>query len=150
MKEILLASALTLAAIVTTPSAFADDVMAGDLMIMNTWSKQSPMGANVAAGFMTIMNHGSADERLMSATSEVTANTQVHEMKMEGDTMKMAEMMDGLVIPAGGTVELKPGSYHIMFIDMAAQPAVGSTFKGTLTFEKAGKVDVVYTVKPMQ
>lgn len=60
--------------------------------------------------------------------------------------MEMKELTDGLVIPAGGSVELKPGSFHIMFMDLKERPVEGTAFEGTLTFEKAGTVNVTYEV----
>jgi periplasmic copper chaperone A len=52
-------------------------------------------------------------------------------------------------VPAGGTVALEPGAYHIMFEELKAAPVEGKPFKGTLTFEKAGTVDVEYAVEPI-
>ena len=63
-------------------------------------------------------------------------------MKMDGDTMKMSEMKDGLEIPAGAKVELKPGSYHVMFMGLTTGIKEGDTVKVTLKFEKAGEVEV--------
>jgi len=149
-KEITFAVALTLASFATMPSAFAHQIKLGNLVISHPWSRQSPMGADVSAGFFKITNNGTEDDRLVSATSEISPIAQIHEMKMEGDVMKMQEVSGGLVIPAGKTVELKPKSYHIMFMKVAKQPMVDTQFKGTLTFEKAGKVDIEYEVVDAQ
>jgi hypothetical protein len=150
-SSLALAGALAVAALTPVSVAVAGETMVGNMMIMDTWSKKSPMGANVSAGFMTIMNHGKDADRLVKATAEISPNVQIHTMVMDGDVMKMAELKDGLEIPGGQTVVLKPGSFHIMFMDMPGpQPDVGGTFKGTLTFEKAGTVDVVYDVKAPQ
>lgn len=147
-SSLALAGAIAVAALSHSATAFAGETMVGNIMIMDTWSKKSPAGANVSAGFMSIMNHGSEADRLVKATAEISPNVQLHTMVMEGDVMKMQELPEGIEIPAGQTVVLKPGALHIMFMDMPGpQPEVGSTFKGTLTFEKAGTVDVVYDVK---
>lgn len=145
-KQMAVAASLTLASIVSTANSHAHDVTVGKLTIGHPWSRPSPMAADVAAGFLTITNSGSEDDRLVKATAEITGNVQIHDMKMEGDMMKMVELTDGIVIPAGQTVELKPGSLHIMFMGLKAQPATGSTFKGTLSFEKAGSADIEYMV----
>jgi len=145
-KQMAVAAALTLAAIVPIAAGHAHDVTVGKLTIGHPWSRPSPMAADVAAGFLTITNSGSEDDRLVKATAAITSNVQIHDMKMEGDMMKMVELTGGIAIPAGQTVELKPGSLHIMFMGLKAQPAAGSTFQGTLTFEKAGSVDVEYEV----
>jgi hypothetical protein len=127
----------------------AHETKIGNLRIEHAWSRPSPMAANVAAGFMKIVNTGSEDDRLVSATSDIAGTVQLHEMKMEGDVMKMSEVEGGIPIPAGQTVELKPGSLHIMFMGVKKQPEAGAYFNGTLTFEKAGTVEVEYEVQQM-
>jgi len=146
VKETAFAAALTLAAIFAFGHAEAHEVKLGDLVIHHPWSRQSPMAADVAAGFMTITNTGKQDDRLVKATSEISASVQIHDMKMVGDVMKMAELPDGLVIPAGATVKLKPKSLHLMFIGLKQPVMEGEEFTGTLTFEKAGTVTVDYEV----
>lgn len=145
-KEIFFACVLTLAAIATSPNAFAHQIKVGNLVISHPWSRQSPMGADVSAGFMKITNTGTEDDKLLSATADIAPVVQLHDMKMDGDMMKMFEVEGGIVIPAGKTVELKPKSLHIMFMQVPKQPTVDTTFKGTLVFEKAGKVDIDYEV----
>ena len=146
LKEIAFASVLSLAALFTLADAQAHEVKIGNIVIHHPWSRQSPMSASVAAGFMTITNTGTTDDRLVKATSEISPMVQIHDMKMEGDVMKMVELPDGLAIPAGATVKLKPKSLHIMFMDVKQQPSEGTSFTGTLTFEKAGTVTVDYEV----
>ena len=145
-KEIAFAAALSLAAVFTLADAQAHEVKIGDLVIHHPWSRQSPMSASVAAGFMTITNTGKQDDRLVKASSEISPVVQIHDMTMEGDVMKMVELPDGLVIPAGATVKLKPKLLHIMFMDVKQQPGEGTSFTGTLTFEKAGTVTIDYDV----
>ena len=146
IKEIAFASALTLAALLQPVDAYAHEIKIGDLTISHPWSRKSPMGADVSAGFMKITNAGAADDKLLSATAEIAPMVQLHDMKMDGDVMKMFEVEGGIPIPAGATVELKPKSLHIMFMQMPKQPDVNTSFKGTLVFEKAGKVDIEYEV----
>ena len=145
-KEITFAAALTLGAAFSLSDAQAHEIKIGDIVISHPWARQSPMGADVAAGFMTITNNGKEADRLVKATASVTPTVQLHEMKMEGDVMKMSEVPGGIVIPAGATVELKPKSLHVMFMGLKAPVKEGETITGTLTFEKAGTVDVDYDV----
>ena len=63
---------------------------------------------------------------------------------MDNGVMKMRQLKDGIVIKPGETVELKPGSFHLMFVDLKEPIKEGERLKGTLEFEKAGKVDVEY------
>lgn len=145
-KEVTFAAALTLGAMFSFADAQAHEIKVGDLVIGHPWARQSPMGADVAAGFMTITNTGKEEDRLVKATASITSTVQLHEMKMEGDVMKMSEVPGGIVIPPGATVELKPKSLHVMFMDLKAPVKEGETITGTLTFEKAGTVDVDYDV----
>ena len=145
-KEIAFAAALTLGAVVSFADAQAHEVKVGEIVINHPWARQSPMGADVAAGFMTITNTGKEEDRLVRATASVTPTVQLHEMKMEGDVMTMAEVPGGIVIPPGATVELKPKSLHIMFMGLKAPVKEGEVIAGTLTFEKAGTTDVQYEV----
>ena len=79
--------------------------------------------------------------------AEVAKRFEIHEMSMDGGVMKMRELKDGLEIPPGATVELKPGSYHIMMMSLSRPLTKGEQVKGSLTFEKAGKVDIEFAVE---
>ncbi len=70
-------------------------------------------------------------------------------MKMNGAVMQMRELEAGIAIPANTTVELKPGSYHLMFMDVPQPFKEGEMIKATLVFEKAGSVDVEFAVGPV-
>lgn len=129
--------------------AHAHDYKAGPLVIAHPWSRATPKSATVAGGYLKITNTGSTPDRLIGGSSEVARKFEVHEMSMDGGVMKMRELNNGLEIPAGATVELKPGSYHIMMMNLSRPLAKGDKVKGSLTFEKAGKVDVEFTVEAM-
>ncbi|MBK1867330.1 copper chaperone PCu(A)C [Aestuariivirga sp. YIM B02566] len=148
VREIIVAVALTVAAF-TSSVAHAHDYKVGSLVINHPWTPEPPMGAKVAAGFLKITNEGSADDRLVSVTTEIAGNAQVHGMKVENGVMSMFEIAGGLVIPAGQTVELKSKSNHVMFMDLKQRPTKDTRFKATLTFEKAGPVAVEFKVEPM-
>lgn len=124
-------------------------VTTGDLEITGGFSRATLPNAPVGGGFMTIENKGHEDDRLVSASSSVAGHMEVHEMAMEGDVMRMRELADGLPIPAGQTVELKPGGFHIMFMELKEPLVEGETVTVTLTFEKAGEVEVTLTVGKM-
>lgn len=127
-------------------SAFANDYKIGDIEITNVWARATPNGAKVAGGFFTIVNHGKDADRLVSLSSELSDKAQIHSMEMADGVMKMRHQADGVVIPAGGTVEFKPGSFHVMFMDLDKTLNKGDEFKAKMVFEKAGTVDVVFTV----
>lgn len=118
------------------------EITLGDLTLSGGFSRATLPNAPVAGGFMTIVNNGDSDDRLVAASSPVSSRVEIHEMKMENDVMKMRELADGLPIPAGATVKLQPGGYHIMFMQIEAPFVEGETVNATLTFEKAGEVTV--------
>jgi hypothetical protein len=125
----------------------AHEFKAGTLTIHHPWSPPTPANATVAAGYMAITNNGKEDDRLLAATAEISTTCQIHEMKMDKGVMVMNELKDGLVIPAGGEVLLKPGDYHVMMMGVTSHPGSKTLFTGTLTFAKAGKVEVKYFVQ---
>ena len=143
MKLSFLTPALVLALVT---AAAARDFKVGALVIDHPWSRATPKGAAVAGGYMKITNTGTTADRLTGGTTDAAKKFEIHEMKMEGSVMRMRELSDGIVIPPGATVELKPGSYHIMMTTLARPFAKGDRVKASLTFEKAGKVDIEFAV----
>ena len=127
--------------------AVAEDYKAGPLVIGQPWTRVTPKGAAVAGGYLKITNTGATADRLIGGSTAVSKRFEIHEMKMDGGVMKMRELKDGVEIPPGGTVELKPGSYHIMMMHLSRPLTKGEKVKGSLTFEKAGKVDVEFAVE---
>ncbi len=95
---------------------------AGALTIEAPWARATPGGAQVAGGFMKITNTGSEPDRLVGGTVPFAGRFEVHEMTMDGGVMKMRELSKGLEIKPGETVELKPGGYHVMFMDLKSRP----------------------------
>jgi periplasmic copper chaperone A len=140
----LFATALVLGALAAAP-ACAASFKAGDLTIETPWARATPKGAEVGAGYLTIRNDGASADRLTAIAADF-ATAQLHEMSMANGVMKMREVAGGLEIPAHKTVTLKPGGYHLMFMDLKHPLAKGQTFKATLTFEHAGQVPVDFAV----
>lgn len=121
-------------------------VEAGPLVIEAPWSRATPGGAKVAGGYLRITNTGTTADRLVGGTFARSGAVQVHEMSMANGMMTMRELPGGLEIPAGKSVELSPGGYHLMFMGLKEPLKEGETVSGTLTFEKAGSVDVSFAV----
>jgi copper(I)-binding protein len=144
----LLRAVLAAAILVATP-AFAHNgvVHLGPINISLPFTRATLPNAPVGGGFLTIENTGTEADRLISATSTVAGDTQIHEMAMDGDVMKMRQLVDGLEIPAGETVVLAPGGFHIMFMGLKQAFVEGETVAVTLTFEKAGSVEVLLPVE---
>ena len=122
MKRNTLLNALLLAAVGfgLTATAQAQNAKVGSVQIENAYTRATVPGQMAAGGFMKIENKGAADQ-LISASSPVSGEVQLHEMAMEGNVMKMRQVKD-IPIPAGGSVELKPGGYHLMFINIKCKP----------------------------
>ena len=142
---LLIAGFLSLAA----ATAHARDYKVGSLDIADPWSRATPKGASVAAGYMKITNTGTAPDRLISGSSDVAPTFEVHEMTMDNGVAKMRPVKGGLEIKPGETVELKPGSFHVMFVGLKKPLTAGDHIKAALVFEKAGTVNVEYDVRAM-
>lgn len=136
----------TICALMLAQPALSHDVKVGDLTILHPHARAMLPGSQVGGGYLTIDNNGSTDDRLVSITSERARSAQIHEMKITDGIMNMGELKQGLAVPAKAKTELKPGSYHIMFMNVQKPFKKGETIKATLTFEKAGPVDVEFTV----
>jgi periplasmic copper chaperone A len=129
--------------------AQARDYKLGAIDIADPWSRATPKGASVAAGYMKITNKGSTADRLISGSSEIAPTVEVHEMTMDNGVAKMRPVKGGLEIKPGETVELKPGSFHVMFVGLKKPLAAGERINATLVFEKAGRINVEYDVRAM-
>jgi hypothetical protein len=130
-------------------TAQARDYKAGSIDIADPWSRATPKGANVAAGYLKMTNNGTAPDRLISGSSDIAPTFEVHEMSMENGVAKMRPVKGGLEIKPGETVELKPGSFHVMFVGLKKPLEPGEHVKGTLVFEKAGSVSIEFDVRAM-
>jgi copper(I)-binding protein len=129
--------------------ASAQDVTKGDIVISAPWSRATPGGASVAGGYLVITNKGLSAERLVSFTTDLADQPEIHEMTNEGGVMKMRPLAKGLTIPAGGSVKLEPGGYHLMLLKLKKPLTAGQRYKAILVFEKAGPVEVEFEVRAM-
>ena len=134
-------------AIVLSSAAHAYDYKVGALEIDHPWSRAVPKGAAVAAGYLTIRNTGTEPDRLISGSTPVAGKFEIHEMSMDKGVMRMRPVQGGVVIKPGETLELKPQSFHIMMMGLKQPIEKGKPFKGSLVFEKAGEVEVDFTVE---
>ena len=104
------------------------------------WARPTVAGQSGGGGFLKITG-GSANDRLVAASASVSKEVELHTMEMDGNVMRMRPI-DAIAIPAGGTVELKPGGRHVMFMGLTQTLKAGERFPLTLRFEKAGEVKV--------
>jgi copper(I)-binding protein len=143
-----LAGLFAAALVVTTAQAqdATGEYKLGALQISQPWSRATPKGATVAGAYLKITNNGTAPDRLVGGSSPVAGRFEVHEMTMDNGVMKMRPLKGGLEIKPGQSVEFKPGSYHIMLLDLKQPLKKGDHVKGTLNFEKGGSIDLDYSV----
>lgn len=127
MKKLLISSLLTLA---VCSAAYAQ------VSVKEAWVRATVPQQKVTGAFLQMSSGQEA--RLIAISSPVAASAELHKMDMEGDVMKM-RAIDALALPAGKMVELKPGSYHIMLMDLKAQVKEGDIVPLSLTVETKGK-----------
>jgi hypothetical protein len=116
--------------------------------VQDAWSRATPPGAKVAAGYMTLRNKSASPDRLVGASSPVAARVETHTMEMKGDVMRMREV-NGYEVPAKGSFELKPGGAHLMLVDIKRPLKEGERVPLVLRFEKAGEVKTELAVQGM-
>lgn len=144
MKSKVLVTMFAVMGIAFSGASYAQNASVGAIKIENAYTRATAPGQQVAGGFLKIENKGAADQ-LISASSPVAGEVQLHEMAMEGNVMKMRQVKD-IAVPANGAVELKPGGLHIMFMNIKAPLAAGETVPVKLKFAKAGEVEVKFPV----
>lgn len=138
---------LSLGLLAAATPAMAHDYQHGSLTISHPWSRPTPPGTPVGVGYMTISNHGEESVTLVSGQTPVAARVSIHETTMEDGLMKMRPLRDGLTVPAGETVSLKPHSYHLMLEQLERPLKEGEHVPLTLTFEELGPLDVELQVE---
>lgn len=136
---------LAIALAVSSPVA-AENAQLGALKITAAWARATPKGASVGGGYLTITNTGKESDRLVGGSSDISNGFELHEMSLDKGVMKMRPVTDGVEIKPGQTVTLKPAGFHIMFTHLKKPLVQGQHIKSTLTFARAGKVDVDFAV----
>jgi periplasmic copper chaperone A len=126
-------------------AAAAQPATAGGLTVEQAWARPTVPGQSAGGGFLTIHNPGAAD-RLLGIEAGVSGMVELHTMAMQGDVMQMRRV-GAINVPAGRSVQLKPGGLHVMFMGLKAPLKQGDTFPLKLKFERAGEVTVPMTVR---
>jgi periplasmic copper chaperone A len=147
---------LLLATLVVASVAAACSSGSASIVVSDPWARASSAMASAGAAYLTIENTGSAADALIGASSPAATTVEVHETVAMGSPAPGASADGGMMgmqpvkrleIPAGGTVELKPGSYHIMLIGLKQDLKVGDSIEITLTFEKVGEIKATASVR---
>ena len=130
---------MTLKTLVFAAALMGSIVHAQSVEVKDAWVRTSVPGQRGTGAFMKLTAKDGAT--LVAVSSPVAGVSEVHEMKMEGDIMKMRALPTGLLLPAGKTVELKPGGYHLMLMDLKTALPKDSTIPLTLVFKDAKGVE---------
>jgi copper(I)-binding protein len=146
MAKILLALALI---VLTADIAGARDYKAGPIEIKAPWTRATPQGAAVAAGYVVLVNRGSTSDRLVGGSFTGASSVELHSMSMDNGVMRMRAVNGGLEIKPGETVELKPNGLHMMFLGLKSRLQQGQSVKATLVFQNAGTAEVEFAVEGM-
>ena len=132
LGSLVLALAMVLLAV---GNAVAQPFTAGPISVSAPWAQPSMPGAPAGAAYFTVTNTGRAPLRLLGGSSPVAARFELHMMSMDGGVMRMRMLPQGVVIPAGGRVDFRPGGFHVMLVGLRQQLVPGSRFPMTLWFE---------------
>jgi periplasmic copper chaperone A len=142
MKRIILSICLLL----LSPFVLAQPVEIGSITIESAWARPTVAKMANGATYLTLVNHGTQPDRLLSASTTVAAETQIHHTIMDNGIMRMRQLKDGVELPAGQSVKFAPGGLHIMLIGLKAPLKAGDHFVLGLQFAKAGKTDITVMV----
>jgi periplasmic copper chaperone A len=127
-------------------AAEAHDTKHGDLLIDHPWARPSAGQAKNGAAYLRIVNGGKTADRLLSVSTPAAGKTELHTHVHEAGVMRMRQV-EAIDVPAGGSVELKPGGLHVMLFGLEKPLHAGFGFPLTLTFAKAGAVEVTVLVE---
>jgi periplasmic copper chaperone A len=120
----------------------------GTLEIEHPWARATPPGASVGGGYVTVKNGGDAADKLVGASSPAADQVQLHVMRMDNGVMRMRQV-PSFKVPAHGSLMLKPGGNHLMFIGLKQPLKPGEKVPVKLRFERAGEVEVQLDVGSM-
>ena len=127
----------------------APSAVHGALEIHKPWARSSsyPSPNDFAGAFLSIANKGPEDDRLIAANSPLADRVELHVIRVVGADIEMRPLANGVAVPSGNTMTLKPRGYHLLLLGVKEPLAKGSTLPVTLTFEKAGAVAVDFAVE---
>lgn len=125
--------------------AHAHEFKLGAITIGHPYARATLPGQPSGGGYLKLDNAGAAD-RLVGVSADVSQSVELHSMSMDGNVMRMRPV-DAIELPAGKTVELRPGGLHVMFMGLKAPLKQGDKFPLKLRFEKAGEVTVTVNVE---
>ena len=142
-----LSRVLAVAALLVLSASCSPSPREAGVRIVEPWTRATPPGAGVGAGYMTIANGTATPVRLLGGETEVAEKVEVHAMSMDGGVMRMRPLAEGLDVPAGGEVALKPSGMHLMLIGLKRPLVEGETVAMTLLFDGGARVETELPVE---
>ena len=128
-------------ALAALSSVQAQTAASSAVKIVHVWARATPPAATTGVIYLTLLNSGTSDDQLLGGSSPVAEKVQFHSSMEDNGVMKMREL-ESIDIAPGATAALKPSSTHLMLLRLKHQLVAGQTFPLTLTFEKAGPIEV--------
>jgi len=146
LRPFFIATALASASLGAQAQTATQTATQTGIQVQAAWARPTVQGQAAGGGFLRIVGGPQAD-KLLSARADFAGRVELHSMSMDGDVMRMRQI-DSIDVPAGKTVELRPGGLHIMFMELKAPLKTGASHPLVLKFEKAGEVKVAVQVMP--
>ena len=140
---------------VVAPAETAADAMPamapepGKITVMDARSRPSPMAGGKGAAYLVVLNGLDAEVQLTSAATDAADVVELHETVDDNGVMRMIPQPDGFTVPAGGSVELKPGGKHVMMIGLVKPLETGDEFELTLNFDNGESMTLTVPVADM-
>lgn len=129
-------------------AAIAHEYAKADLLIEHPWARPTLSASVPAAVYFEIVNSGDVDDKLIAASSARAEHIELHKTEMNAQNIaKMSMVKDGIAAPADATTSMETGAYHVMLIGLANPLKAGEEFPMTLTFERAGDIEVIIKVE---
>lgn len=141
MLKVIAVLVLALGLAACSKGGSSQGLAAGGISVSGAWARATVGAAETGAAYLTIANHGSADDALVGASSSASSSVEMHEMTMSGGVMRM-RAIPRAPIPAGAAVSFSPGGNHLMLIGLKAPLEAGSKISLTLQFEHASAITV--------
>lgn len=144
--KIHLLQSLVLAAAMAAPGVNAQASPPAVLKIEQPWARPTVAGQHAGGAYLTLRNDAATPDRLLGGSTPVAERVEVHEMRMDGNVMRMRELA-ALEVPAGKPTKLEPGGMHLMLMGLKAPLKAGDKVPLKLRFEKAGEIETVLVVQ---
>lgn len=148
MSRIIIAACAVAGALAVAPVS-GHEYKKGELRVGHPWTRATPPGAKVAAGYLSVRNSGQQPDRILGASSPAAERVELHVQVREGDVLKMREV-PSVEVPPGRSRMLRPGSLHLMLVNIRKPLVRGESIPLTLRFERAGELAIELEVQSAQ